>query len=89
MSQKVRCRNRKQVEAEEKARQTQLLQSWRRAEPLALDTWKRISSEELRSSAGNVHKLAGLIQLRYQTSREESDQQVAAFMTAHVALAPA
>jgi hypothetical protein len=81
---RVKVRNRKQVEAEERAREAQKLQSWRKAEALAVATWTRLSPEELRSSGGNANKIAGLIQLRYQTTREDSDKQVAAFMTAHV-----
>jgi hypothetical protein len=32
---------------------------------------------------GNFHRLAGLVQMRQQVSREEADQQVKAFLARH------
>jgi hypothetical protein len=81
-------RSRKQVEAASAAQEAEMLRRWRVALPLAGTTWTRLSPDELRTSRGNVHKLAGLIQLRYQTTREESDRQVAAFIKANVAPPP-
>ena len=86
ISQGALRRNRKQTQAAEQAREVQIKQLWRNALPLAIATWPRLSPDELRSSGGNVHKLAGLIQLRYQASRVDSDEQVAAFMLANVSL---
>ena len=85
-SQDTRRRSRKQTEADVRTREAQLLQLWRKAVPLAAAAWPRLSPDELRASRGNVHRLAGLIQLRYQASRQDSDQQVADFMLAHVTL---
>jgi hypothetical protein len=77
-------RSRKQIHAASVAQEAEMLRRWRQALPLAGTTWTRLSPDELRISRGNVHKLAGLIQLRYQTTREESDRQVAAFIAANV-----
>ena len=53
---------------------------WKAMVPAAQSTWSKLETQELMQMQGNVHKLAGLIQLRYRTSREEADQQVAAFL---------
>lgn len=47
-------------------------------------TWPQVSAAELAASEGNIHALAGLVQLRHRISREESDQQVKAFFGAHL-----
>jgi hypothetical protein len=73
-------RSRKQLQAEEVARVALIQKRWSAAVPKASTLWSRLSPDELRLSRGNVHKLAGLIQLRYGTTREDSDSQVAAFM---------
>ncbi|SEQ00201.1 hypothetical protein SAMN04488038_10343 [Solimonas aquatica] len=46
-------------------------------------TWAKLHPQELAGVEGNFHKLAGLVQLRYQLSREESDRQVNAFFDTH------
>lgn len=47
-------------------------------------TWPQVSSADLTAVEGNIHTLAGLVQLRHRLSREESDQQVKAFFAAHL-----
>jgi len=46
-------------------------------------TWPRISVEELATVNGDRHRLAGIVQLRCQLSREVTDQQVRAFLDKH------
>lgn len=46
-------------------------------------TWDKIHPQELVGVEGNFHKLAGLVQMRYRLSREESDRQVNAFFAEH------
>lgn len=50
----------------------------------AHNTWPQVSAAELAASEGNIHALAGLVQLRHRVSRELSDQQVTAFFAAHL-----
>ena len=47
-------------------------------------TWPKVSTAELAAVAGNIHALAGLVQLHHRLSREESDSQVKAFFAAHL-----
>jgi hypothetical protein len=56
---------------------------WKTLIPEALALWPRVHAEELANVKGNFHVLAGLVQLRHQLSREESDQQVRAFFDKH------
>lgn len=56
---------------------------WRTLIADAKATWAKIHPQELASVEGNFHRLAGLVQMRYQVSREESDRQVNAFFDAH------
>lgn len=62
---------------EDRAAQKKL---WRTATPLARAAWTKLSPQEIVTSEGNVHRLAGLIQLRYGVDREEADRQVATFL---------
>jgi len=45
--------------------------------------WPKLPHEELVQVDGNFHRLAGLVQMRQQVSREEADQQVKAFLARH------
>lgn len=45
--------------------------------------WSKLYPEELAKVDGNFHVLAGLVQMRYQLSREESNRQVTAFLDKH------
>jgi hypothetical protein len=46
-------------------------------------TWPKISAEELATVHGERNRLAGIVQLRCQLSREETDRQVRAFLDKH------
>lgn len=60
---------------------------WHKVIPLAQAAWSKLSTREIRSSEGNRHRLAGLIQLRYGVAREEADQQVTTFLKTLTAVA--
>jgi hypothetical protein len=60
---------------------------WKTLVTQARAQWEKVPAEDLLKVDGNFHKLAGLVQLRYQLSREESDQQVREFFDKHYAVA--
>jgi hypothetical protein len=66
---------------------------WKILAAEARTVWGKLHPEELAKVDGNFHVLAGLVQMRYQVSRQESDRQVSAFFSKHipapVAAAPA
>ncbi len=57
---------------------------WKSLIGAAHAVWNRISPEELAKVQGSIPTLAGLVQLRHQLSREESDAQVKAFFATHL-----
>lgn len=73
-------RTRKQIQAAAMAEQAATLARWKRALPRARQTWSRIDPIDLAAVNGNVHRLAGLVQLRYHLSREQADQQAVEFL---------
>lgn len=73
-------RTRKQIQAAAISEQAELRANWKRSLPRAQQTWSKIDARELADAQGNLHRLAGLVQLRYRTTREEADRQVAAFV---------
>ena len=73
-------RTRQQRQAAEIAEQAQTRASWKRAMPGAQLRWPKLDQIELVQSLGNKNRLAGLVQLRYQLTREQADQQVAEFL---------
>lgn len=77
------ARTRKQIQAAEMADQAAVLSRWKNMLPDARTNWPRVPAEELLLVKGNVHKLAGMVQLRYQLDRAEADLQVKAFMDLH------
>lgn len=58
---------------------------WKSLIAEAQATWPQVSTAELMMAEGNVHALAGLVQLRQRVSRADSDQQVKAFFAAQPA----
>lgn len=74
-------RTRKQIQSAEMAEQSDVRARWKTMLPDARTTWPKVPAEELLLVRGNIHKLAGMVQLRYRVSREEADQQVKTFMT--------
>ncbi|MGQ0622047.1 MAG: hypothetical protein ACT4QA_19370 [Panacagrimonas sp.] len=73
-------RTRKQIQTAAMAEQSEVRTRWKNMLPDARTTWPKVPAEELVLVKGNVHKLAGMIQLRYRISREEADLQVKTFM---------
>ncbi|MGH8517388.1 MAG: hypothetical protein ACREUE_08000 [Panacagrimonas sp.] len=72
-------RTRKQLQAAAINEQALVRAAWKRQLPVAQLKWPRIDAVELSQARGNVHRLAGLVQMRYQVSREMADQQVKEF----------
>jgi len=56
---------------------------WKKLVAEACIVWPQIAREDLDGVEGNFSKLAGLVQLRYQIGRIESDQQAQAFFDKH------
>lgn len=56
---------------------------WKSLVAEARTIWPKLQPEELTPVGGNFHVLAGLVQLRYRVSREESDRQVKEFFDKH------
>lgn len=73
-------RTRKQIQTAAMAEQSDVRTRWKNMLPDARTTWPKVPAEELVLVRGNVHKLAGMVQLRYRISREEADLQVKTFM---------
>ncbi|MDB5985212.1 MAG: hypothetical protein JWR16_265 [Nevskia sp.] len=60
---------------------------WKTLLAEAKTVWTKVPPEDLAKVDGNFYKLAGLVQLRYQVSREESDRQVKDFFDKHYSVA--
>ncbi|WP_420464471.1 hypothetical protein [Panacagrimonas sp.] len=73
-------RTRKQIAAAASVEQAEERARWKRALPTATSLWPKLDPAQLAGVHGNLNKLAGMIQLRYQTTREVADAQVAAFL---------
>lgn len=73
-------RTRKQLQAAAVSELALLHANWKRAIPGAQLRWPKLDPVELAQARGNMHRLAGLVQLRYQLTREQADQQVAEFL---------
>ncbi|HEX4871289.1 MAG TPA: hypothetical protein VFV27_03160 [Nevskiaceae bacterium] len=73
-------RSRQQHQADTLAGQASDRLHWKQRLPAAQATWPKIGKEELAAVQGNVHRLAGLVQLRHRVSREQADAQVLAFL---------
>lgn len=72
-------RTRKQIQTAEANDRAQVLAHWKQVTPKAQAKWPKLDPVELAQARGNRHRLAGLVQMRYQLSREQADQQVAEF----------
>ena len=77
-------RTRQQRQAAMMSEQAQVQAHWKRVMPSAQLRWPRLDPVELVQARGNTHRLAGLVQLRYQLTREQADQQVAEFLAVPV-----
>lgn len=76
-------RTKNQLKASALADGLALKAKWKTLIPAAKAKWDKLHAEELEKVDGSVHRLAGLVQLRQQLSRDETDRQVAAFMAQH------
>ncbi|HZR33842.1 MAG TPA: hypothetical protein VFA75_00600 [Nevskia sp.] len=56
---------------------------WKDLLPDAKALWGKVPAEDLARVNGNIHLLAGLVQLRYRTNREDADRQVQQFFLDH------
>lgn len=82
----TRPRTKSQIKASEAAEREAVKAKWKTLVPAAQTLWPKVPQENLLGVEGNFHRLAGLVQLRYGLSREESDQQVRQFLEAHFTL---
>ncbi|TXH04544.1 MAG: hypothetical protein E6R07_07715 [Nevskiaceae bacterium] len=63
---------------------------WQKLIGEAQAVWSKLHAQELARVDGNFHVLAGLVQMRYRITREETDRQVQAFFNQHLTVtAPA
>lgn len=63
---------------------------WQKLIGEAQAVWSKLHAQELAKVDGNFHVLAGLVQMRYRITREETDRQVQAFFDQHLTVtAPA
>ncbi len=56
---------------------------WKTLIPAACATWTKFNAVDLRRTEGNVHVLAGMVQMYYRVSRQDADGQVKAFFDKH------
>jgi hypothetical protein len=80
-------RTNKQIKASSIANEQAAQKRWKLMLADAKATWAKVPPEDLTRVNGNLHILAGLVQLRYHVSREEADQQAKQFYDAHPAVA--
>lgn len=79
----TRALSNKQVKAATIANERLAQKRWKIMLPEARAAWTKVPPEDLTRVNGNIHVLAGLIQLRYHTTRQDADQQVQQFLLAH------
>jgi hypothetical protein len=80
--------SKRQIKAALLANERLARQRWKSLLPDARTLWAKVPAEDLAKVHGNIHALAGLVQLRYRTNREDADRQVQQFFLDHP-LAPA
>lgn len=71
--------SKKQLQSAAMAAELACKANWKRLLPQAKATFSAVPGEELAKMEGNVHRLAGAVQMRYHLSRQEADQQVKTF----------
>jgi hypothetical protein len=64
-------------------------QRWKSLLSDAKALWTKVPPEDLAKVNGNIHVLAGLVQLRYHTDRQDADRQVQQFFLDHTPTATA
>ncbi len=77
------ARTNNQIRASATADSFALKVKWKTLLASAHALWPKVPAEELAGVDGNIHKLAGLVQLRYRLDREESNRQVQEFFDQH------
>ena len=77
------ARTKNQIKASSIADGVALRAKWKVLAGDARSVWTKLAPEELAKIDGDFHRLAGLVQLRYQLTRAESDQQVRDFFARH------
>ena len=77
------ARTNNQIRASATADGFALKAKWKTLLAQARELWPKVPAEELAGVDGNIHKLAGLVQLRYRLDREESNRQVKEFFDRH------
>lgn len=75
--------SKKQIRAALIANERLAQKRWKLMLADARSTWNKVPPEDLTRVNGNIHMLAGLVQLRYHTSRQDADRQVQEFLLAH------
>ncbi|MDR3414904.1 MAG: hypothetical protein P4L83_01845 [Nevskia sp.] len=75
--------SKRQIKALAFANERLTRQRWKHMLPDARALWTKVPAEDLTKVNGNIHALAGLVQLRYHTSREDADRQVQQFFLEH------
>ena len=50
--------------------------NWQQIKGSALETWGKLTDDELDEAAGRRDKLAGLVQQRYGVARDEAERQI-------------
>lgn len=78
-------RSKKQITASALADGVKVRAKWKTLIAEARTVWAKLHPEELAKVNGDFHRLAGLVQLRYEIGRAESDRQVRAFFDKHYA----
>lgn len=63
------------------------LDKWKTLITVANATWNKLHAAELTRSKGDIHALAGLVQMHYRVSRQEADRQVSSFFGEHMPVA--
>lgn len=76
-----------QLKASALADASRLRSKWKGLVAEARLVWPKVPVEDLARVQGDFHRLAGMVQLRYQLGRQESDRQVHEFMDKHYAKA--
>jgi len=84
-----RALSKRQIKATALAGERDTKLRWKGLLPDAKALWTKVPPEDLARVNGNIHVLAGLVQMRYQTNRLDADQQVQQFFLAHAPAAAA
>lgn len=78
-------RSKRQIKADALASERAAQLRWKGMLAAARAAFAKVPPEDLAKVNGNLHLLAGLIQLRYHTSREDADQRVQRFFAEQAA----